>query len=62
MILWLIIIMTSLIIIFYLLFINGLMINKTKYKKVIFKNYSDMYYYSEEDSSLDKKMKIKTKF
>ena len=36
--------------------------NKTRYKKVIFKKYSDIYYYSEEDSSLDKKMKIKTKF
>lgn len=30
-------------------------------KKIMFKNYSDIYYYS-EDSSIDKKMKIKTKF
>jgi len=38
------------------------MTTKKMKKKIMFKNYSDIYYYSEEDSSIDKKMKIKTKF
>lgn len=49
------------IILFYGLF-TCLRNASTKYKKIAFKKYSEIYYYSDEDSSLDKKMKIKTKF
>ena len=49
------------IILFSILFRCALM--NTRKKKIMFKNYSDIYYYSQEDPLINKKkMKIKTKF
>jgi hypothetical protein len=49
------------IILFSILFRCAFM--NTRKKKIMFKNYSDIYYYSQEDPLINKKkMKIKTKF